>query len=337
MKSSKLIMSSLAALGFVTGVATVQADVDRDAMAERLKPVGEICLQGEECGTASAPAQEESSGGGGVDGAGIYNNVCMACHETGAAGAPIRGDEAAWAERTEKGFATLLDHAINGFNAMPARGGNPSLSDEEMEAATAYLVEPVMEVPELAGGEAVGEDTEAAVEDAVEASAEEATESVAEEGALEEEAAASAVAVEEVPADEAAEEEAATEAVTEEGALEEEAEASAVAVEDAPVDEEAVEQASADDQATGDEPAHAGIDGEAIYNQACMACHMTGAAGAPRRGEAGEWEGRADQDITTLYDHAINGIGAMPPKGGNMGLSDDEVRAAVDFLVEPVK
>ncbi|MFW3614840.1 c-type cytochrome [Billgrantia antri] len=298
MKSSKLIMGCLATLGLAAGAASVQADVDRDAIAERLKPVGELCLQGEECGTAMAAASD-SGGGDGADGEAIYGQVCMACHDSGAAGAPVRGQEDAWAERVDKGWDTLLDHALNGFNAMPARGGNPNLSDEEVAAATAHLVGPVMEVPELGGSEEGAADGEAASD---------------------EEAAGGDA-----------------EAVTEEGPVEEEAAAAAVATEDAPVDEEAIKEASAGEEAAGDEPAHAGIDGEAVYNQACMACHMTGAAGAPRRGEAGEWEGRIDQDIETLYDHAINGFNAMPPKGGNMGLSDDEVRAAVDFLVEPVK
>ncbi|GEK49790.1 cytochrome c [Vreelandella venusta] len=149
---SKLIMSGLAALGVMAGTSGAYAqDAARDAIAERLAPVGQLCLQGQDCGTAAAPAA--ASGGGEIDGAGIYNRICMACHETGAAGAPVRADEAAWAERTEQGFATLLEHAINGIGAMPARGGNPNLSDEEMEAAVAYMVEPVMEVPELGGGE----------------------------------------------------------------------------------------------------------------------------------------------------------------------------------------
>ena len=183
---SKLIMSGLAALGVMAGTSGAYAqDAARDAIAERLAPVGQLCLQGQDCGTAAAPAASSSGGDGEVDGEGIYNNVCMACHETGAAGAPVRGDEAAWAERTEQGFATLLDHAINGIGAMPARGGNPNLSDEEMEAAVAYMVEPVMEVPELRGGE------------------EEAAAEASEEGASDDMAAA---------ADDAAEEESASEA-----------------------------------------------------------------------------------------------------------------------------
>ncbi|WP_346795950.1 c-type cytochrome [Halomonas sp. Bachu 37] len=76
-------------------------------------------------------------------------------------------------------------------------------------------------------------------------------------------------------------------------------------------------------------------DGEATYNQACMACHMTGAAGAPIRGNAEHWEPRMEKGMETLYDHAINGFQAMPAKGGQLSLSDDEVKEAVDYLLEP--
>ena len=190
---AKLIMSGLAALGFMAGTSSVYAqdDAARDAIAERLAPVGQLCLQGQDCGTAAAPAASASSGG--VDGAGIYNNICMACHETGAAGAPIRGDEAAWSARTEQGFATLLDHAINGIGAMPAKGGNPNLSDEELEAAVAYMVEPVMEVPELSGGDEAATDEAASSEEgaADEAATEETAAVEGEEAASEEEMVAS--------------------------------------------------------------------------------------------------------------------------------------------------
>lgn len=83
----------------------------------------------------SATAQAEA------DGEAVYNQACMACHMTGAAGAPIKGDTEAWAPRIEKGMETLYDHSINGFNAMPAKGGNASLSDEEVKAAVDYMVE----------------------------------------------------------------------------------------------------------------------------------------------------------------------------------------------------
>lgn len=147
-KSSKLIIGCVAALGLGAGAAIAQENAEDAAIAKRLAPVGELCLQGEDCGSASAaPAVASSSSGGSVDGQAIYNSVCMVCHDAGVAGAPIHGDEAAWADRVTKGFDTLLDHSVNGFNAMPARGGNPNLSDEEMLAATKYMLEPVMDVP----------------------------------------------------------------------------------------------------------------------------------------------------------------------------------------------
>ncbi|HSH47478.1 MAG TPA: c-type cytochrome, partial [Halomonas sp.] len=176
MKFSKLIMGCMAALGLSAGAAVAQEDAERAAIAERLAPVGELCVQGEDCGTgsASAVASADSAASGAaevsgedIDAEAIYNSLCMACHATGAAGAPIYGDEAAWADRVTKGFDTLLDHSINGFNAMPARGGNPNLSDEEMLAVTRYMLEPVMDVPagETADDEAATPSNEAAASD----------------------------------------------------------------------------------------------------------------------------------------------------------------------------
>jgi len=82
----------------------------------------------------------------------------------------------------------------------------------------------------------------------------------------------------------------------------------------------------------------AAADGEAIYNQACMACHAQGVAGAPKLGDTEAWVARIDKGMDTLYDHSINGFqgeaGVMPPKGGFANLSDDEVKAAVDYMVE---
>lgn len=83
--------------------------------------------------------------------------------------------------------------------------------------------------------------------------------------------------------------------------------------------------------------AQAEPDGEAVYNQACMACHMTGAAGAPIKGDADAWKPRIEKGIETLYTHSIEGFNAMPPKGGNLSLSDEETKAAVDFMVGAVE
>ncbi len=78
-------------------------------------------------------------------------------------------------------------------------------------------------------------------------------------------------------------------------------------------------------------------DGEAIYNQACHVCHAAGVAGAPKLGDAAAWADRIAQDKETLYQHSLNGfqgkVGVMPPKGGFTHLSDDQVKAAVDFMI----
>lgn len=78
-------------------------------------------------------------------------------------------------------------------------------------------------------------------------------------------------------------------------------------------------------------------DGESVYNSGCGACHATGVAGAPKTGDKDAWTARVTQDKETLYGHAINGYqgeaGVMPPKGGFMNLSDDDVKSAVDYMV----
>lgn len=73
-------------------------------------------------------------------------------------------------------------------------------------------------------------------------------------------------------------------------------------------------------------------DGATVYNSVCSACHASGAAGAPKAGDKGAWGARIAQGKETLYKSAINGKGAMPPKGGS-SLSDAEIKAAVDHLV----
>lgn len=71
---------------------------------------------------------------------------------------------------------------------------------------------------------------------------------------------------------------------------------------------------------------------EAVYNAVCAACHATGAAGAPKFGDAGAWGPRIAQGYDTLLKHAIEGIRAMPAKGGNPDLDDVEVARVVVYL-----
>jgi cytochrome c5 len=104
-----------------------------EAVMARLRPVGEYVL-----------AAAETDSGGAVDGAKIYNGLCAGCHAVGAAGAPKAGDKDAWGARIAKGKDTLYKHAINGFQGsngmMPARGGNPKLTDDEVKAAVDHLL-----------------------------------------------------------------------------------------------------------------------------------------------------------------------------------------------------
>lgn len=86
------------------------------------------------------------------------------------------------------------------------------------------------------------------------------------------------------------------------------------------------------DQASAAAPAEA-LSGEQVYQTACAACHAAGIAGAPKLGDAAMWEPRIAQGDDVLYDHAINGFKAMPAKGGNASLSDDSVKAAVDYMI----
>lgn len=81
--------------------------------------------------------------------------------------------------------------------------------------------------------------------------------------------------------------------------------------------------------------------GESVYKSVCAVCHGPGVAGAPRPGDKADWAPRLAQGNDVLYTHAIKGFqgqkGVMPPKGGNMSLSDAEVKAAVDYMVSTVR
>jgi cytochrome c5 len=83
--------------------------------------------------------------------------------------------------------------------------------------------------------------------------------------------------------------------------------------------------------------AAADLTGEQIYNQACVACHGAGVAGAPKLGDKAAWAPRIAQGMDTLHKHALQGFqgkaGYMPPKGGRTDLSDQSVMNGVDYIV----
>ena len=70
----------------------------------------------------------------------VYQNNCAACHTSGAAGAPKMGDKGAWSARLGKGLEGLSASVIKGKGAMPARGGNPDLADDEIKRAIAFML-----------------------------------------------------------------------------------------------------------------------------------------------------------------------------------------------------
>lgn len=74
--------------------------------------------------------------------------------------------------------------------------------------------------------------------------------------------------------------------------------------------------------------------GTEVVQQVCAACHVAGVLGAPKIGAKGDWEPRLAQGFDTLLKHSIEGIRAMPPKGGNPGLSEDELKAALTEMLK---
>ena len=121
------------------------------AAVERIRPVGGV-YAGSTGAAAQAAAQAAAAAAsagqvaydGTLDGAVIYNNLCSACHGSGAGGAP-KLERAAWTARIAQGMDVMDRHAIEGFTGaagmMPAKGGNPNLSDEQVIATVQWMVD----------------------------------------------------------------------------------------------------------------------------------------------------------------------------------------------------
>ena len=115
------------------------------ALEKRIRPVAGVYTGEdgpaavEEAAAQAEPAQAVAFDGS-LDGEMIYTSVCAACHATGVAGAPQPGTPA-MAQRIEKGMDALMQTALNGLNAMPARGGRPDLSDEQMQAVVEFMTQ----------------------------------------------------------------------------------------------------------------------------------------------------------------------------------------------------
>ncbi|MCB2068771.1 MAG: cytochrome c5 family protein [Ottowia sp.] len=137
------IALSVVALCLAAAAAAVDlTDAQRAEIEERIAPVGQSCLVGD---SACASAGAAVAASGPRSGEEVYNTACMACHSTGAAGAPRLGNAEDWAPRLEKGVAALHDSGINGVpgTGMMAKGGCMNCSDEEVIASVDYMVESV--------------------------------------------------------------------------------------------------------------------------------------------------------------------------------------------------
>ena len=110
-----------------------RSDIENtETLAERIAPVGSFSAE-----TAVAAIEATAT----LSGQDVYNTKgCAACHASGVNNAPIYADAASWASRLSKGTDTFYNNAINGFQSMPAKGGNASLSDDDVKAAVDYML-----------------------------------------------------------------------------------------------------------------------------------------------------------------------------------------------------
>jgi cytochrome c5 len=131
-----LLKSLSSAMLALLVVFSANATMDEDSIRERMMPVGKVCMEGDDCGSAAvvvASGPREASE--------IYQTSCSGCHTTGALGAPKYGDAAAWTARAAKGIDTLISNAIVGINAMPERGTCATCSDDEIAETVQYILD----------------------------------------------------------------------------------------------------------------------------------------------------------------------------------------------------
>lgn len=147
----------LLTVGLIIGSMMLHARLPREAnpaaakqRIERIAPVGAVyagatgaASQAAAAAAATAAAASQVAYGGTLDGSVIYGNLCAGCHTSGAGGAPTLA-RAAWTARIAQGTETLHKHAIEGYTGaagvMPAKGGNPALTDEQVIASVDWMI-----------------------------------------------------------------------------------------------------------------------------------------------------------------------------------------------------
>jgi cytochrome c5 len=245
---------------------------------------------------------EASAPHGSLSGEQVFGQVCKTCHETGLAGAPKAGDKAAWGPRIAEGEKTLVQHAIGGYQGktgvMPPKGGSTDLTDDEVHRAVVYLAN------QAGAGWKEPEPT--------------ATASAASTATPAATAQAPNAATGTAPA-----------ATTTAAASA--APAAGAAASAAPTPTPASTASATTTASTG------AANGKAVYDETCHVCHATGLAGSPKFGDKAAWAPRIATGTEALHKAAINGLNAMPPRGGNASLTDAQVKAAVDYMVSAAK
>lgn len=140
LKTILVFIASFTIAGFA-GIATAK-HMSEQSIEERLKPVHSVYVEGDEVPQVANAAPAAAGGASAArSGEQIYNTYCMACHNSGLAGAPKLGTAADWEARTANGVEAVYSNAINGLNAMPPRGTCADCSDDEIKATVDYILE----------------------------------------------------------------------------------------------------------------------------------------------------------------------------------------------------
>lgn len=132
-KTSRLFVVALAVVVGGTTAAMVPQAKSTSSIEERIAPIGKVRVAGA-TPEAAGGAQQARSGDA------VYNQFCAACHTSGVLNAPKLNDAADWEPRLAQGMDTVLRHAIEGYNAMPAKGTCGNCSDDEIQAAIDYMI-----------------------------------------------------------------------------------------------------------------------------------------------------------------------------------------------------
>ena len=144
-KKILLAQATVLALWTVSAQANIDESTVEEAIvveiAQRIKPVAVVCVEGDECDKSAAVAGAADTGAStaaaGRDADAIINQYCSVCHATGLVGAPIIGETVVWQERADAqgGIEGLLATSISGINAMPPKGTCSDCTDDELLSA----------------------------------------------------------------------------------------------------------------------------------------------------------------------------------------------------------